>query len=221
MEDPWLDVNISEDNTVTQAASTKPYAIQSPTLKYPSEEIEVADGELWPNEKNNDFPEGSLQKYSIIILQNNCSGMKDVLGNVSKAASVNDTDLTNIIEDCQTFATVRVSAQKSTEEAIAEIRKIFYNFKVVKIIQDVGKREEISLDLSSNFSDAGEMKNYYYIIGGIAIAFLIMIIVNFAVCSRKKRNNQSLDLSEIPHLTLATENFTMSIPRPTITSSSR
>ncbi|GIY62039.1 uncharacterized protein CEXT_776391 [Caerostris extrusa] len=114
--------------------------------------------------------------------------MKDVLGNVSKAANVNDTDLTNIIEDCQTFATVRVSAQKSTEEAIAEIRKIFYNFKVVKIIQDVGKREEISLDLSSNFSDAAE----------------------------KKRNNQSLDLSEIPHLTLATENFTMSIPRPTI-----
>ncbi|GIY62040.1 hypothetical protein CEXT_776401 [Caerostris extrusa] len=51
MEDPWLDVNISEDNTVTQAASTKSYAIQSPTLKYPSEEIEVADGELWPNEK--------------------------------------------------------------------------------------------------------------------------------------------------------------------------
>ncbi|KAF8786025.1 hypothetical protein HNY73_011502 [Argiope bruennichi] len=216
MEDPWLSVSISEENAVTLTNAPSTTQTDAQTENYSSLDIETSTGESWSNEDSLDSSVGPFQKYSIIILQNNCSDIKEQHLNVQRINVFNNTYLKGAIEDCRNFVSVKVSGKKLTQEAITEIRRIFKNHIILKIFEDVGKHEKVPLDLSPNFSDFSEVKHYYYIIGGIIITFLILIIVNFAMCSRKNRKNQSMDLTEIPHLTLTTENFKMSIPRPSI-----
>ncbi|GFX01484.1 uncharacterized protein TNCV_1864581 [Trichonephila clavipes] len=219
MEDPWLNVNISEEKTTTQTTLTQsPVTIPNnvQTEMFPGADIEVSLEDVWPSIKSINSSKESYQKSSIIILQNNCSDIKNLSINGSKKGASNHVDFTNIIEDCQNFLSVRISAQKSMNEIAEEIRKAFQNFKIIKIITNVEKHEEVSIDLPSNLNDGSKFKSNYYIIGGIVGIFLLMLVVNFTICSRKNRKNHSMDLSEIPHLTLSAENFKMSIPRPTI-----
>ncbi|GFY43180.1 uncharacterized protein TNIN_264121 [Trichonephila inaurata madagascariensis] len=219
MEDPWLNVNISEENTTAQTTLTQwpvtvPNNVQ--TEMFPGADIEVSLEDVRPSIKSINSSKESYQKSSIIILQNNCSDIKIHSINGSKKGASNHVNFTNIIEDCQHFLSVRISAQKSMNEITEEIRKAFQNFKIIKIITNVEKHEEVSIDLPSNLTNGSKFKSNYYIIGGIVGIFLLMLVVNFTICSRKNRKNHSMDLSEIPHLTLSAENFKMSIPRPTI-----
>ncbi|GFS63489.1 uncharacterized protein NPIL_686601 [Nephila pilipes] len=219
MEDPWLDVNISEENTIAQTTSTESSTTKQNSVQtemFPSVDIEVSSEEVWPNVESDNSSKEPYQKSSIIILQNNCSDIKEQSGIGLKKGASSYTNLTDVIESCQTFMSFRISAQKSINETTTEIRKIFENFKIIKIITNVEKHEEVSLDLPSNLTYNSRFESNYYIVGGIVGIFLLILVVNFAICSRKNRKNQSMDLSEIPHLTLSAENFKMSIPRPTI-----
>ncbi|XP_035209204.1 uncharacterized protein LOC118183719 isoform X2 [Stegodyphus dumicola] len=220
--------NVSPSSTTTHLASTNETENNFTSPEFPELDLQtnatVSSSKITPFVREN---------YLVLILRKNCTDENDfseVIDSLNRTVLNAVLDLNkNMQLNCEKYFSLKFPIQNASiisDASAAQTMKfdprLLEKFEIVRYFLNVSDHQNIPLFPPSETCDRPWESIYgreitIYIMATVNVSLLLIIIVGFFIRFLCRKQTNSLDLCDIPHLNLKLEDYKVTpIPRPTI-----